>query len=244
MRLDRPVARDASTPTRRVGRSVVPPPARQQTAATDVPDPGGTDEAPDPRRWEALAVCLVAGFMVLLDVSIVNVALPSIRSGLDASASDLQWIVSGYALTFGLLLVPSGRLGDARGRRRAFMVGVALFTLSSAACGVAQSSLWLTIARLAQGAAGGLLTPQIAGIIQLLFRGKERGKAFGLFGATVGLSTAIGPLLGGLIIGGFGAKEGWRWVFYVNIPIGIAAVLLALRFIPADHTEGSRNQPL
>ena len=133
-------------------------------------------------------MCLVGGFMVLLDVSIVNVALPSIEAGLGARQSELQWVVSGYALTFGLLLVPAGRLGDLRGRRVMFVAALAAFTLASAACGAAQSSLWLVLARLVQGLAGGTLTPQISASIQELFSGAERGRAFGLFGATVGLS--------------------------------------------------------
>src|SRR4051794_29005371 len=193
----RSVARDASTSRRRVGRSVVPPPARPQTAPTDTPNRGGPDDAPDPRRWKALAVCLVGGFMVLLDVSIVNVALPSIRDGLGASESELQWVVPGYPLTFGLLLVPAGRGGDVRGRRTMFVVALGLFSLASLACGLAPSSLFLVVARLVQGLAGGLLTPQISALIQQLFRGPERGKAFGLFGTVIGVSTAIGPLLGG-----------------------------------------------
>lgn len=111
--------------------------------------------APDPDRWKALTVCLVAGFMALLDVSIVNVALQSIRVGTDASPSQLQWVVSGYALTYGLVLVPAGRLGDARGRRRVFVAGVALFTVSSLAAALAPSAGWLVAARLVQGAGGG-----------------------------------------------------------------------------------------
>lgn len=121
-------------------------------------DPGSGHDTPDPRRWQALAVCLVAGFMTLLDVSIVNVALPSIKEGLHTPESDLQWVLSGYALAFGLFLIPAGRLGDARGRRAVFMAGLTLFTLSSAACGAAQSSLWLVIARLVQGLAGGMVS--------------------------------------------------------------------------------------
>lgn len=194
----------------------------------------------DPRRWRALSVCLVAGFMTLLDVSIVNVALPSIRSGLHASDSDLQWVLSGYALTFGLVLVPVGRLGDAYGRRRAFVAGLAAFTVASAAAGLATSPGWLTIARLAQGAAAGLLTPQIAGLIQQLFSGHERGRAFGLLGASIGVSTAVGPLLGGLIISVAGAASGWRWIFYVNLPVGLAAVPLAHRLIPPDPARRAR----
>jgi EmrB/QacA subfamily drug resistance transporter len=187
---------------------------------------------PDPRRWRALIVVLVAGFMVLLDVSIVNVALPSIARGLGADDSDLQWVVSGYALAFGLVLVAGGRIGDARGRRPTLMIGLAIFTRASAACGLARSPVMLIIARLVQGVGGGLVTPQNAGLIQNLFRGAERGRAFGLFGAVVGVSTAIGPLLGGLLIQFGGAQEGWRWIFFVNLPVGIVAMILAVRTVP------------
>lgn len=173
--------------------------------------------------------------MVLLDVSIVNVALPAIRDGLHATPSDLQWVVSGYALTFGLLLVPAGRFGDVRGRRSVFVGALALFTLASAACGAAQSSTWLIVARLAQGLAGGTLTPQISALIQELFAGTERGKAFGAYGGVVGISTAVGPLLGGLLIALFGDTEGWRAVFFVNIPIGLVTLPIAWRLLPAPE---------
>ncbi|WP_326690758.1 MFS transporter [Streptomyces sp. NBC_01795] len=192
---------------------------------------------PDPRRWKALTVCLIVGFMALLDVSIVNVALPAIEKGLGASESALSWVVSGYALTFGLVLVPSGRLGDALGRRTAFFAGLVLFTVASVVCGLAQDPSWLVIARLVQGIGGGLLMPQISGMIQQLFRGAERGKAFGLLGSTIGISTAVGPLLGGLLIQAFGAAEGWRWVFFVNLPIGVLAFCLGLRLVPAACAE-------
>ncbi|MEV4347948.1 MFS transporter [Actinoplanes sp. NPDC049596] len=191
----------------------------------------------DPQRWRALAVALVAGFMTLLDVSIVNVALPSIRDELHLSSGELQWVLSGYALTFGLLLVPAGRFGDARGRRNVFIAGLVVFTLSSAAAGLATSALWLIVARLVQGAAAGVMTPQITGLIQEMFEPKERARPFGLFGATVGISTAVGPLLGGLLIAVFGEAEGWRWIFYLNIPIGVVAVVLALRWIPLLRSE-------
>jgi EmrB/QacA subfamily drug resistance transporter len=195
------------------------------------------DYQPDPRRWRALIVVLVAGFMVLLDVSIVNVALPSIARGLGADDSDLQWVVSGYALAFGLVLVAGGRIGDARGRRPTLMIGLAVFTLASAACGLAKSALMLVIARLVQGVGGGLVTPQNSGLIQGLFRGAERGRAFGLFGATVGVSTAIGPLLGGLLIQLGGVQNGWRWIFFVNLPVGIVAMVLAVRTVPHRRRE-------
>jgi EmrB/QacA subfamily drug resistance transporter len=197
-----------------------------------------TDES---TRWKALTVALVAGFMTLLDVSIVNVALPSIRDDLHLSPAELQWVLSGYALTFGLLLVPAGRFGDARGRRDVFVAGLILFTLASAAAGLAQSALWLVVARLVQGAAAGIVNPQVSGLIQQMFEPKERGKPFGLLGATIGVSTAVGPLLGGVLIATIGPAEGWRWIFYLNIPIGIAAVWLGRRWIPVASSERRRE---
>src|SRR4051794_21308478 len=152
--------------------------------------------------------------MSLLDVSIVNVALPSVQNGLHASAGSVQWIVSGYALTFGLSLVAGGRLGDVLGRRVMFLVALTAFVLTSAVAGAAPNEAFLIGARLLQGLASGLLTPQNSGLIQDLFRGAERGKAFGLLGATIGISTAAGPVLGGLILAAFGDETGWRWVFY------------------------------
>jgi EmrB/QacA subfamily drug resistance transporter len=196
------------------------------------PAPEHTEEGPD-RRWPALAVCLTASFMTLLDISIVNVALPSIRAGINASQSGLQWVLSGYALTFGLVLVPAGRTGDVRSRRAVFMTGLAMFTATSALAGAAQNEAWLVTARLLQGIAGGILVPQVSGFIQQMFRGAERGRAFGILGSTIGVSTAVGPLLGGLLIQAFGPHEGWRWVFYVNLPIGLAVLPLAHRLLPA-----------
>ncbi len=187
---------------------------------------------PDPRRWKALAVSLAAGFMGLLDVSIVNTALPSIQQDLGASSGGIQWVVSGYALTFGLVLVTGGRLGDALGRRRMFLFALAAFVLTSAFAGAAPNETTLIVARLLQGIASGMMTPQNSGMIQDLFRGAERGRAFGMFGATVGISTAVGPVLGGVILAVFGDPEGWRWVFYVNVPIGILAFTLALKWFP------------
>ncbi|MFB9903156.1 MFS transporter [Allokutzneria oryzae] len=199
-----------------------------------------TRHQPDPRRWKALAVSLSAGFMGLLDVSIVNVALPSMQRGLGASAGAVQWVVSGYALAFGLTLVAGGRLGDALGRRRMFLVSLVGFVLTSALAGAAPDTTWLVVARLLQGASAGLLTPQNSGLIQDLFHGAERGRAFGLLGACIGISTAVGPVLGGLIIATFGADEGWRWVFYVNVPIGAFALVFALRLLPGDRRRPAR----
>src|SRR5690242_16508032 len=206
-------------------------------------NPGRTHPGPEghDQRWPALAVCLAAGFMTLLDVSIVNVAVPSIRTGLHASQSGLQWVLSGYALMCGLLLVPAGRLGDVRSRRTVFLTGLALFTAMSALAGAAQNESWLVAARLVQGVAGGILVPQVSGFIQQMFRGPERGRAFGLLGATIGVSTALGPLLGGLLIEAFGTQDGWRWVFYVNLPIGLVALPLAYRLLPASPARDQRG---
>ncbi|MBB5776712.1 MFS transporter [Nonomuraea jabiensis] len=194
------------------------------------------------RRRQALAVCLVSAFMTGLDVSIVNVALPSIRAGLQATEDGLQWTVSGYALTFGLLLVPAGRMGDARSRRTLFMGGVALFTLASAACGFAWDMNVLIAARLVQGMAAGTVNPQVSGLIQQMFERHERGRAFGALGATIGLSTAAGPLIGGALVTLSGPELGWRWVFLVNVPIGLALLPLAWRVLPAPRQDVPRRR--
>lgn len=188
--------------------------------------------APDPARWRVLSVLLVTIFMSLVGVSIVNVALPSIQQGLGATQSDIQWVLSGYALTFGVVLVAAGRAGDILGRGPLFIAGVAVFTLSSIAAGLAPDPLSLNIARFVQGVGSGLLNPQAVGMIQQYFRGAERGRAFGYFGTVVGLSVAVGPLLGGLLIELGGVENGWRWTFLVNVPVGILAIVLALRWFP------------
>jgi EmrB/QacA subfamily drug resistance transporter len=194
-------------------------------------------EAADPRRWRALVVTQFAAFMVLLDVSIVNVALPSIERGLAVSAATAQWVVSGYALALGLTLVPAGRLGDSLGRHRMFLIALAAFVVASALTGAAPSIGLLIAARLLQGVAGGMLIPQNSGLIQQLFRGAERGRAFGIMGGTVGLATAVGPVIGGLIMAVIPGPDDWRWVFYVNVPIGLVALVLATRFVPSTTGE-------
>ncbi|GAA3149896.1 MFS transporter [Streptomyces echinatus] len=198
--------------------------------------------APDERRWKALGVCLAAGFISLLDTSIVNVALPSLERGLGASEAVQSWVVSGYALTFGLALVPAGRLGDMRGRRQAFLIGLALFTVASLACGLAASPTWLVVFRLIQGTAAGMVAPQTSGLIQQMFPGDERAKAFGVLGTVIGVSTAAGPLVGGLLIDAVGTDDGWRWVFFVNLPIGVAAFVAGLRLLPRLPVAGKHEE--
>ncbi|MEU6532205.1 MFS transporter [Streptomyces sp. NPDC046928] len=200
---------------------------------------GRTDgQQPDPRRWRALWVTLVAGFMSLLDVTIVAVALPTVQRDLGASPAQVQWVVSGYTLTFALALVTAGRLGDALDRRRIFLTALCGFVLFSAACGAAPDITLLVVARLAQGLAAGFMAPQNSALIQQMFRGAERGRAFGYFGATVGISSASGPLIGGTILALADGPQGWRWIFYVNVPIGILAVLLGRRLLPRTGRSG------
>ncbi|NNC22558.1 MFS transporter [Salinisphaera sp. USBA-960] len=198
---------------------------------TDSRGPDSSVE-PDPVRWRVLFVLLIAIFMSLVGVSIVNVALPSIQEGLGASQADLQWVLSGYALTFGIVLIAAGRAGDLMGRGGIFIIGVGIFTAASVASGVAPNAEWLNIARFVQGVGSGLLSPQGIGMIQQYFRGAERGRAFGYFGSVVGVSVGIGPVLGGFLIKLGGVDFGWRLTFLVNVPAGIAAIILALRWFP------------
>lgn len=197
-----------------------------------------TEFVPRPDRWRILGVTLVVGFMALIDVTIVNVAIPSMQAGLHTDTATIQWVVSGYALAFGLTLVAGGRLGDVYGRRTLMMVGLIGFILGSAASGLAVDAELVIAARVVQGMSAGLLTPQSSGLIQQLFRGEERGVAFGYFGTTVGVASAIGPILGGGLIALFGEDVGWRYIFGINVPIGLVAMIFIWRLVPGRTTEG------
>lgn len=179
------------------------------------------------RRWLALAVVLVAGFMDLLDVTIVNVAIPSILRDLRADYSQIEWIVAGYVLGFAALLITGGRLGDIFGRKRLFLIGVAGFTVASALCGLAGDAAVLIGARFFQGAMAGLMVPQILAIIHVTFPRGERGKAYGLWGAVLGSASVGGLILGGLLVQWNLAGLEWRPIFLVNVPIGLAAMVAA-----------------
>lgn len=201
--------------------------------------PDSPTATPDPARWRVLAVLLATLLMMMISVSIVNVVLPSVQSGLGASQADLQWVLAGYALTFGVLLVAAGRAGDIYGRGAIFLTGVLIFTLSSIAAGMAVNPLNLNLARAAQGIGSGLINPQIMGMIQHYFRGKERGRAYGSVGTVLGVSVALGPLLGGALIAWLGSDAGWRWTFLINVPVGITAIVLALRWFPRPLFTGA-----
>jgi EmrB/QacA subfamily drug resistance transporter len=195
----------------------------------------------DRARWQAFAVAVSVAALTILDLSKVNVGLPSIEDSLGAGATELQTIVAGYALAFGLVLVPAGRLGDIYSRKVMFVIGLSGFTAASLLCALAPNIEVLVIGRILQGVAAGIQMPQVLGLIQQLFQGESRGRAFGIFGATVGVSTAFAPSLGGLLILLGGPTDGWRLLFWMNIPLGLAAILLALRLLPARTGVPGRN---
>jgi EmrB/QacA subfamily drug resistance transporter len=177
----------------------------------------------DRKWWTLIAVC-VAIFMLLLDITVVNVALPSIQRDLHSSFSDLQWVVNAYALTLAAFLLTGGSIADLIGRRRVFAAGLVVFTCSSAVCGLSSSPLMLNLARAVQGVGGAMMFATSLALIAEAFQGRERGTAFGVFGAVTGAAVAVGPVLGGIITTGIG----WKWIFFVNVPIGVAAVALTL----------------
>lgn len=197
---------------------------------------------PTTPRWRALAVCIGALFMTLLDVTVTNVALPSIGTAVHAAPAELQWVVSGYALAFGLVPIIAGRLGDDHGRRTLFLVGVVGFTVTSLFAGLAPNAGTLIAARVLQGIAGGMINPQVSGLVQQMFRGAERGRAFGAIGTAVGVASSVGPLVGGALIALGGPHFGWRLVFFVNVPLGIAIYALARRWLPPPQTDGRRHR--
>ncbi|MFV8187242.1 MFS transporter [Streptomyces sp. AF1B] len=185
----------------------------------------------DRRRWFALAIVMTAAFMDLVDVTIVNIAIPSIQRDAGASVSQIQWITAGYALAFAAGLITGGRLGDIHGRKRMFLIGIGGFTLASALCGFAANPDMLVASRILQGAMAAMMVPQVLSIVHATFPAHERGKVFGLFGAIVGLGAVSGPLLGALLTEWnlFGLE--WRPIFLINLPVGVAALILGSRYI-------------
>jgi EmrB/QacA subfamily drug resistance transporter len=193
----------------------------------------------DPRRWKALAVLGMAYLMVVLDVSVVNVALFNIKEDLDFSDAGIQWVVSAYALTFGGFLLLGGRLGDILGRRRLFIIGLVAFAAFSLLCGFSTSSGMLIAARALQGAAGAILSPSVFSITSVTFaEGADRNKALGVLGGIAGSGAAIGVLLGGLLT----EYASWEWIFYINAPIAVIALTLVPRFVTESRNEGQERK--
>jgi len=190
-------------------------------------------ETPMPNRWIAVVILLMANFMNLIDITIVNVALPTLKHDLAAPASHIEWIVAGYVFAFALLLLPAGRMGDILGRRAMFLAGIAVFTSASALCGLAPSIEWLVAARLIQGAGGAMMTPQTLALVPALFPPEERGGVFSFFAVAAGLASVAGPILGGILIALDIFGLGWRPIFLVNVPLGLIAFLGALKMVPA-----------
>ncbi|GAA3960512.1 DHA2 family efflux MFS transporter permease subunit [Actinoplanes auranticolor] len=190
------------------------------------------------RRQLVLAICCLSLFIVGLDVTIVNIALPSLRADLDASVSSLQWVLDAYTLVLASLLILSGSTADRVGRRRTFQTGLALFTVGSLLCSVAPGLGWLIVFRTVQAVGGSMLNPVAMSIITNTFtEPRERARAIGVWGGVVGLSMALGPVLGGVLVAGLG----WRSIFWINVPVGVAAIVLAALYVPESRAEHPRR---
>ena len=194
------------------------------------PPPARDTNAPEHQRL--LPTLLIPAFVTLLAVSSVNVILPAVSQDLSAGTAGLQLVVSGYSLVFGVVLVPAGRAGDVMGRGRIFVIGMILFGVGSLASGLAPDIVTLNLARVVMGVGSGLLNPQVAGMIQQYYSGESRGRAFGLFGAVIGVSVAVGPVLSGGLIGWLGDDWGWRASFLINVPLVLLGVWAAHRYLP------------
>ena len=189
------------------------------------------------RKWWTLIAVCVAIFMLLLDITVVNVALPDIQHSLNSSFADLQWVVDAYSLTLAAFLLTAGVVGDMFGRRIVFAVGLAVFSLASLVCGLSTSSLMLNLSRGVQGVGGAIMFATSLALIAQAFQGKDRGTAFGIFGAVTGGAVAVGPLVGGAIT----SAIGWRWIFFVNVPIGVVAIVVTLTKIAESRDPNTRR---
>ena len=188
-------------------------------------------------EWLVLVFLSLGFFMILLDTTIVNIAIPAMISGLNSSLDQILWVINAYLLAYAVLLITAGRLGDFFGPRRLFALGLAIFTVASALCGLAQDGNQLIAARILQGVGGAILTPQTLSIITIIFPPERRGAAFGIWGAVAGLATVTGPTLGGFLVTYFN----WRWIFFVNVPVGLVALAGALLVVP-DLRPGRRHR--
>jgi len=216
----------------------IPAPPEVGAATAPAAAPAARQEL-DPRRWLALASVMTGLFMVLLDISIVNVAIPAIRTNLAANNADIQFVVAGYGLAYAVMLITGGRLGDIFGRKRLFIIGMAGFVIASALCGLAQNAIMLDLSRVLQGTMAALMYPQVLSVIQVSFPPSERARVFGFVGAVIGIATIAGPLAGGLIIRNDLTGGSWRWIFLVNLPIGIASLIAATRLVTESHAPNA-----
>lgn len=194
-------------------------------------------------RTRVLIVLLAALFLSLITVSIVNVALPSIQQGLGASSTQLQWVLSGYSLAYGVVLVAAGRAGDLLGRSRLFLIGISIFLVSSTLAALAPTALILNLARAVMGIGAGISSPQVSGLIQQHYQGRERARAFGMFGAVVGSAVAIGPVLGGLVLGALPPDIGWRMTLGINVPFALIVVILGALWLPVLLDQPGKHGP-
>src|SRR5436309_7638836 len=195
--------------------------------------------APQNRKWWTLAAVSFGLFMIMLDNTIVNVALPTLQSSLHLQYSELEWVVTGYALTFGALMLTGGKIADLLGRRLAFVAGLVIFTLSSLACGLAGGASVLIAARVVQGVGAALMNPATLSIITVTFPPRQRGTAIGIWAGVSALALAIGPLVGGLIT----ERINWNWIFYINVPVGVLGILAAFAFIDESRDTSHEQRP-
>src|SRR3954468_16870623 len=189
------------------------------------------------RKWWTLIAVCTGVFMLLLDITIVNVALPDMQQDLNASLSDLQWVIDAYALTLAALLLTAGSIADLAGRRKVFAAGIVIFTGGSLLCGLANSVTFLALARALQGTGGAIMFATSLALLAQAFAPSERGTAFGVFGAVTGIAVAIGPVLGGAITSGLS----WRWIFFVNLPVGAVALAVTLLRVEESKAPGARR---
>ncbi|HEY6494870.1 MAG TPA: DHA2 family efflux MFS transporter permease subunit [Trebonia sp.] len=189
-------------------------------------------------QWAVLATLSLGFFMALLDLTIVSIAIPSMQRGLHASLSEIGWVLNAYVIMLAVLMITAGRLGDLRGKRTLFIAGIAVFTLASAACGLSQNAAEVIAARSVQGLGAALFVPQTMAVIIAIFPPGRRGTAMGIWGGVAGLATIAGPTIGGLLVSGLG----WRWIFFVNLPIGVVTIVLAATILPEVAT--GRHQRL
>jgi EmrB/QacA subfamily drug resistance transporter len=213
------------------------PPAQPAESAPAGDGKRPKSAGPAPHKWWTLVAVCLGTFMLLLDVTIVNVALPDIQQALNSTFADLQWVVDAYALTLAALLLTAGSLADMFGRRFMYLIGLAIFTVASLLCGLAQNTLWIQLSRGLQGVGGAIMFSVSLALLADAFRGKDRGLAFGIWGAITGLAVAIGPLLGGLLTSGLS----WRFIFFVNLPIGVVAIVIAVLRVSESKQRDARR---